>query len=313
MMEPFTPAKARAKLPKDIEDPQWIAEPKLDGSRYLMYVGFDPYKRREGTTLLSRRISSKDGMYVDKTDNVPHLCKPYPSLDVSMMVIDGEIKAPGPFSNTVSVMGSLPDTSHMIQAKIGEVTYHVFDILRFGTTDYVALKAPLAQRRTLLEIFVKKMDNPHIVLVPQVTICKQDFYDQIVHGGGEGIMLKDLEAVYGKGWAKMKKRPDVSVVIMGSEPGEGKYKGLIGNLVFGVYMNNLLGFRNKHLTEIGKCSGFDDAQRRIITLSLPAYMGQVMDVHYQEVTSGNRLRHPSFFRFRRDVQPDQCTWDSLMR
>lgn len=126
-MELCEPSRCTAKLPDNINDQFLIAEEKLDGSRYILYIGDCPYKRRAGNTILSRRYSVTDNKLIDKTDNIPHitsLC--YNSLYGT--VLDGEIMG-NTFLDTNSIMNSLPNESIQKQKERGCLKYYVFDIL----------------------------------------------------------------------------------------------------------------------------------------------------------------------------------------
>ena len=62
------PMKARSvsedKLKELWKDPNWAAEEKVDGSRYILWVG------RDRCPLISRR-KSVTGEVIDKAENVP--------------------------------------------------------------------------------------------------------------------------------------------------------------------------------------------------------------------------------------------------
>ena len=88
------------KLDGKWENPQWIAEEKIDGSRYLMKVGSGLNQ------FTSRQISRKNGLPVDKTENVPHLSK-HDFGDWNGTILDGEMRHKD-FNQTVSIMGSKP-------------------------------------------------------------------------------------------------------------------------------------------------------------------------------------------------------------
>ena len=84
------PAVCRASLPEDLDKEDLVAELKLDGSRYILYIGnCDPYER-SFNALLSRRVSTVDHMHVDRCENVPHITgHNYETLDGT--VLDGEV------------------------------------------------------------------------------------------------------------------------------------------------------------------------------------------------------------------------------
>lgn len=306
-MEPFDPAKARARVPRDtnkkinLDDPNWIAEEKIDGSRYLLYLGSHPYDDNRNSAFLSRRHSAKDGLYVDKAFQVPHIAT-WSSGD-PCAVLDGEIRSPDGFGNTVSIMNSHPAEAIRLQEAKGYVEYHVFDILSMDGRDITHW--PLRLRRQGVVEVLRLLDSRWYKPVPELIGNRKEHFERLVNAGGEGLMLKDVNAVYGKGWAKIKKKYDVSGIITGFIPGEGKYEGQIGSLCISVYCDN-------ELIEIATAGGFDDSLRLEISQNFDDYKGRVVDVWAQEITSGDRLRHPRFYRFRDDMDPSQCTWENVL-
>lgn len=301
------PSRCTAKLPEDFDKPYLIAEEKIDGSRYVMYFDSCPYERRKsGNTLLSRRGSVGDGMLVDKTDNIPHITKiDYEGLEGT--VIDGEIVSNG-FLNTNSIMNSGSAEAIRKQKEIGNLTYMVFDIMMFRGKDVRTL--PLEQRRKLLEAVVKKMGNEFVKPIPWILTDFSAEFKKVVAAGGEGLIIKDIRMSYGQSWSKMKKSFDVSVIVSGWKEGTNKYKGMIGSLALSVYQDG-------KLIEVGFASGFDDALRVKMSKNFHEYEGKVLDVFTQEIQKidkknpSGRLRHPTFHRFRDDMNAEDCTAEKL--
>lgn len=283
-------------------DPDWVAEEKFDGSRYLMHV------TATGNRFTSRHRSASDGMPVEKTDNVPHLRdQGFSFLDGT--VLDGEIIAPNSdFGSTVSVMGSKPEKALAKQQQSGFVQYKVFDIL-YHKGDNV-MGESLATRRGLLNaVFAQALAKG--VLAEQMSLVRQEksdkeaFYHEIVKGGGEGIILKNLAARYVTGarnrdtWAKVKKYITDDVVIIGYTQGNGKYADTIGAVRFGKW-------KNGDLVELGQTSGMDDATRRMFGMNQTEYLGRVMEIGAMEQLKSGAYRHPRFIRMRPDKESLSC-------
>ena len=305
------PSRCTAALPEDLTKEHLVAEEKLDGSRYLLYLACDPYERRDGNALLSRRVSVVDEKHVDRTDNVPHITGPdYAGLEGT--VLDGEIQA-ADFLATNSIMNSAPALAIEKQRKIGQVTYHVFDVLRFRGVDVTS--RPLTERRKILEAVCSRMSNPHVRTITQVRKNLEDYFREIVKGGGEGVIIKDERQAYGVGWAKMKKSYDVSCIITGFKPGQGKYSGGVGSVALSVITGDGI------VVEVGFASGFDDKVRAEMTKNPKKYIGKVVDVYAQEIQKSKRsadnpvgrLRHPTFYRFRDDLNTEDCTAEKLLK
>ena len=117
------------------------------------------------------------------------------------------------------------------------------------------------------------------------------------HGNVEGIVFKDGNR---SNWFKWKPTKTIDCVVTGTVDGKGKYLGLIGSLRCSLHTPD-------GLEEICTCGGFDDATRAELSLNEDALVGRVVEVAYQYVASGGRLRHPRFVRMRDDKLPEQCT------
>lgn len=96
---------------------------------------------------------------------------------------------------------------------------------------------------------------------------------------------------------QVKEKPmrTADLVILGVTEGEGKYKGQIGAISVG-----LMG------QEFATCSGFTDEVRRQISENPEAYIGKVVEIQYQKMGTGGRLRHPVFVQFREDKTAAEC-------
>lgn len=294
------PARAsHVIIPRDLpmfvktrEKSLWVAEEKLDGARYLLYMG-------ETESQLRSRNWSVDGSGpVDKSSNCPHLAKGYGPH--SGTVLDGEIKLPGCLGETISIMGAGPEKAIARQNEMGYVQYHVFDILSFKGTDTRSM--PWTERNKLLLHVLSEISNPHMVYVSHYSLSDSvSAYNTIVGSGGEGLVLKQTNGVYGEGWTKVKKLITLDVVVTGFTEGNGKYRGQVGAVKFGL-------FKDGGLVEVGQCSGMDDDLRLEISRSKEKFEGKVIEVSGQEFTKDMRLRHPRFERPRPDKNPSDCVW-----
>jgi len=297
-----TPPRCTTPLYENLFDENLVAEVKLDGARYILYLGtgVDPYERQRGNTLLSRHVSKIDNKHVDRTGNVPFItgCD-YDELHGT--ILDGEIFLKD-CATTTSVMGSGPAVAVSKQEQSGRVSYYVFDCPVFRGKDIRG--RPLSERRKILEHVVARMANPNVKLMPQFVGNFQTHFDRIVKAGGEGLIIKDLRLAYGTGWAKMKKSYDVSCFITGFNAGEGKYAGTIGSIELSVDNDGTP-------LAVGFASGFDDRLRADFAARPNDFLWLAVDVFAQEISKDGRLRHPTFFRLREDMAAEDCTLAKL--
>jgi DNA ligase-1 len=111
--------------------------------------------------------------------------------------------------------------------------------------------------------------------------------DEVLRGGGEGLMLHRADASYetGRSPALLKVTPwlDAEARVVAHLPGKGKYSGMLGALK--VAMPD-----GRHFS-LG--SGFTDAQRRD-----PPQVGTQVTYRYRELTRNGIPRFPRFLRVR---------------
>lgn len=276
-----------------LDSPDWVAEPKLDGGRYMLYLDTD------GKVYL---YSRRDFPRIDKSANVPHFARAFPALEET--VLDGEVMLPNQtkLGDTTGILNSLPAKAIARQQTEGFLRYNVFDILFFCGKD--VRQEPLVARRQILEAAVSMMGNPYIVAVPQHS-DKDRLFREILAAGGEGTVLKNLNSPYGVNWVKNKRVADFSVIISGYKPGQGKYADTLGAVAVSVY-------KDDNLVEVGFASGMTDAERNDIWAHREEYLGRVIDISAQEVTKDGRMRHPRWLRFRDDVSPETLTFQKLL-
>jgi ATP-dependent DNA ligase len=309
----IAPGKARAKFNETMWDsPNFIGQEKLDGERFLLHAFPDENR------FTSRHISVKNGQFVDKTENIPHLKNIFidkrVEFDLQGCIFDGEITY-GKNSMSVSkVMGSLPKKSIDLQIENGWVTYNAFDILQDRGVDIT--QRPYSYRRKALLDKLSPIDDKYFKIVEDVQYDKKGLFESIIESGGEGIILKDTRAKYGDGWSKVKRSAQWDVVISGykdpkkitkktsGEESTSKYyeKDWIGAISFGQYLPD------GQFAEFGFCSGIDEALREKISNNKEFYIGKVIEITAQERLASGHFRHPRFLRFRPDKNAESCVY-----
>ena len=263
-----------------------VAELKIDGERFMLYINFDPYKSEKTTSTILSRHKGVSGVYTDRSASVPYITQDAYSSDYTGTVLDGEVFFES-FEKTASIMSS-GDISQ-------KITYYVFDIPVLKGKDI--RKLSLRERRRFLETTVKELNNPHIKIVEQYTGNFEAKFNEVTSQGGEGLIIKDLRCAYGQEWAKLKKSASVSCIVTGYRM--GKNKPYIGSFAVSVYHND-------KLLEVGYVSGFTCLEQDV-----KQYYGKVCDLYAYELTKADKLRMPTFHRFRDDINPSDCTLQKL--
>lgn len=125
-------------------------------------------------------------------------------------------------------------------------------------------------------------------------------FEYLLESTVEGVVFKDGNL---SNWYKWKPVNTVDCVVTGWKEGRGKYLGLVGSLEASLACGRVIATG---------LSGFDDAEReRISAAPMNETLGRVVEIAYQYVGAGGRLRHPRFVRWRDDKRPEECTEDQL--
>jgi len=312
------PAVARGRLKEHMwDDPNYLAEEKLDGVRYLWHI-HDGHSH-----FTSRRISVKNGLYVQKEENFPHLVElgkrlpPGTILDGEMMPPDGVV---GKFYDVMSVTGSKPDWAIQLQQMHGWLRFVAFDCLYFHGD---RRQEPYHKRKDVLRQCVYLVDDVYKVDYPKnANHDKRVFLEEVWKDGGEGVILKNVNAPYGvpTAWVKVKPIVTYDVFIMGYKDAKeisvkvgGAYsptkfaeKGWIGAVEIGKYVPLNVG---GGLVSVGHCSGMDEETREYISRNKEECMLKVIEVKAQEKHPSGALRDPRFVRFREDRSYQSCTME----
>lgn len=290
-------------------DPNTVAETKLDGHRFKLHIG------PSGNRFDSRRPSVDGGLFVEKSDNVPHL-RDFAMPELAGTVLDGELTA-GKDSNSVAhALGS-----HATPDEKAAIRYVVFDILMFKGQDVRDRTDKV--RRELIELCFEKTQlgkSPNIELMPRAKTMtpeqKKQVLLDVLAADGEGIMIKDLTKPYGKGWSKVKRSARYDVIIVGydppeqfstkkgdAEPTETKYfkMGWIGAVNFGQY-------RDGKIVHYGRASGMTDEVRKDISENQDKYIGRPFEIAADVRFPSGKFRHPRFIRWRDDKPASECIY-----
>ena len=216
----------------------FAAEYKLDGERVQIH------KQENKIVLFSRRLENITKYYPDIVENVKK------SLSVDEGVFEAEIV---PVNENTGEFLPFQELMHRrrkykLEKAISQypITVNFFDVLYFDKKDCLNLE--YSERRKILEKLVNE-DN-FSKLVPMLLIKNEneieDFLENSINSGCEGLMLKTLDAPYragarGSNWLKLKREyrnelgDSLDLIVIGAYFGRGRRTGLYGTLLLGTY------------------------------------------------------------------------------
>lgn len=312
------------------DGPEWQFEPKWDGFRALAH--------RDGDDVA---LVSKAGQPLARY--FPEVARAVTELAVDGLTLDGELVVPqaGALSFDALQQRIHPAASRVTMlSQQTPAWYLVFDLLREDGASLLEL--PLRERRGRLErLWTRIGTNATLRLSPATTdrrIAEQWFAGS--GGALDGIVAKRLDKAYASGRrdaaVKIKQTRTADCVIGGFRFAAGS-QDEVGSLLLGLYDDTGL------LDYIGFCSAFSRPERRALLARLAPFRGGggftggapdsgpsrwnrdsgrdrsyvplapelVLEVAFDQVTSG-RIRHGTKpVRWRTDKPPHRCTFDQL--
>jgi len=271
----------RAKTVAEIWERNGVsaAEHKLDGLRIQAHVFKSEILNSKFQTeikLFSRGMENVTAMYPDIVEGLSKQIKVDCILDGEMIAVgeDGKYR---PFQETVQRKRKYNILEMMESVPL---KYYVFDVLSAGGKSF--LEEPNEKRWNKLESIVSvSVRGDTIKLMPRIIVKSekgiQDFFDEALGEGTEGIVVKKLDGTYKSGsrdftWIKYKKSYDesamadtIDAVIMGYDVGQGKRVGFgIGDFLIGVYDDRAETF--KTIAKVG--TGLTDEEWKQVKLSV---------------------------------------------
>jgi DNA ligase-1 len=199
---------------------------KVDGARIQVH------KSGAAVRVYSRGLN-------DVTAAVPEIAEAIETLPCKALILDGETIAlrpdgrPQPFQTTMRRFGRKLDVADM-RAQL-PLTAFFFDILRLDDDDLTGLSTD-ERFAALARVLPQSARIPR--LVTSDAAAAQDFMDDALARGHEGVMAKALDAPYeagsrGSSWLKVKQAHTLDLVILAAEWGHGRRHGLLSNLHLG--------------------------------------------------------------------------------
>lgn len=217
---------------------EFAAEYKLDGERIQIHLGGDK------VVLFSRRLENITSHYPDIVENITK------ALKTEEIILEAEAVAinenTGEFLPFQELMHRR--RKYNIDRTVSKypITVNLFDIMYLNGKDL--LNSTYEERRKKLEDITT--ENEFVKLVPKIIARSEneveDFLENGINAGCEGLMLKVLDAPYragarGSNWLKLKREyrnelgDSLDLVVIGAFFGKGRRTGRYGTLLLSTY------------------------------------------------------------------------------
>jgi DNA ligase-1 len=252
-------------------------EIKIDGVRCITIKQGD-----------SVNMFSRNGKLLSGFDDIIAQVK---LLPIDTVVLDGELYG----KDYIDTMNKL---FHKVSGK--QANYMIFDTLTLEEFQAGVSKSDYFTRKENLKNLIFNDASSNLVridpfkIITNATVADIDEATQYAMSMGfEGAMIKPLDGKYeckrSYTWQKSKVFESDEFTIIDFEEGDGKYKGTLGKVI--VDVNGVA---------VGVGSGWTDADRNEIWINKDKYLGNIIEVKFQERTKDNSLRFPTVKSFRVD-------------
>ncbi|MCF7871904.1 ATP-dependent DNA ligase [Candidatus Woesearchaeota archaeon] len=295
---------------------------KYDGFRMQIH------KKNNSVTIFTRRLEEVTKQFPEvKNFVLKNVDAESCILDCEAAGYDSKTGKYTPFQSISQRIKRKYDIEKM--SKDFPVELNIFDIIYFDGEDL--LSKPFNERRELLEKIVTQEKKKIVLSKKLITDSEekaQEFFDESIKQGNEGLMFKNLNGIYKPGsrvgyMIKLKSAQDpLEVVILGGEWGKGKRSGWITSLTIGVQSDDGFleighvgtGLKEKpeeglsfgEITELLKPNIIKEKGREVTVKP-----GVVISVEYEEIqkspgySSGYALRFPRVKLLRSDRRPEE--------
>jgi DNA ligase 1 len=217
---------------------KFAAEYKLDGERVQLHI------EGENVILYSRSLENITNYYPDIVEKIPK------TVDAKKVILEAEAVAinedTGEFLPFQELMHRR--RKYNIEKAVTKypITVNFFDVLLLNDESY--LEIDYIKRRETLGRIIK--ESEFAKLVPMTIVENEndieDFLENSINAGCEGLMLKMLDAKYQAGsrgsyWLKLKREyrnelgDSLDLVVIGAFFGKGRRTGRYGTLLLATY------------------------------------------------------------------------------
>ncbi len=217
---------------------KFAAEYKLDGERVQIHL------ENGHVDLFSRKLENIRRFYPDIVENIPKCLKVKNAiLEAEAVAINENTGDFLPFQELMHRRRKYNVDKAVLQYPI---TVNFFDVLYADGKS--CLNLSYSERRKLLEDIV--IEDNFSKVIPQILVTSEseieDFQENSINSGCEGLMLKSLEANYragarGSNWLKLKREyrnelgDSLDLVVIGAFFGKGRRTGKYGTLLLATY------------------------------------------------------------------------------
>ncbi|XP_075446837.1 DNA ligase 4 [Ascaphus truei] len=229
-------------IEKQMNNQSFYIETKLDGERMQMHKNGDVYKyfSRNGFD-----YTQQFGASQHEGSLTPFIHNAF-TTNVQKCILDGEMMAYNPNTQTFMQKGSKFDIKRMVEDSELQTCYCVFDVLMFN--DQKLARETLRKRyENLGDVFTPIPGRIHVVEKTEASSKKNvvDALNEAIDNREEGIMVKDPMSIYkpdkrGEGWLKIKPEyvnglmDELDLLIIGGYWGKGLRGGMMSHFLCAV-------------------------------------------------------------------------------
>lgn len=296
------PKKLRSEKSEQMfEDPNWVAETKINGRRIQCLVNeqgvsFAGRYAREG----NENIADFRLKFFKIREDIERMKLPIGTL------FDGEVHIVGrPLSQTLQVVNApTADDAINLQEQFGFLMYVIFDVIYVANIPMMLMS--LTSRKKKLASLVPNTCNVNVL--PHVTLTneKQELWQSILRSNSEekGIVFKFCDSEYdctrSKWWRKLKSVETFDAVIAGFKFDTKYPQDFVSSLRVSQYKGHQL----VHVADVG---GLTREQAADFRSKVDYYTGKVIQFK-ADARTATSYKNPRFDCLRLDKQPQSCLW-----